>query len=358
MIQLNTHKVKCCRLLLAAFFLLIISATGKAETFELTMASSHPTTLPWVGVLSSHVVKNTNSRLEKMGSEDRVEWIESYGGALFGYKNTLEAVEDGITDAGWVGTLWEESKMPYQSITYYTPFVIDSLPTLMNIMNDLQVNVPEFSRAWEKRNMVFLGSSGVETYHLVTNFPVNSIDDLKGRKIIAPGPSGNWINALGAVPVNGALPTYYNQIQTGIADGVVTIITGYYANKLYEVAPYVTKIGLGSQFLGAFAINRDSWNKLSDDVRQVLSELGTEYSHIHAEEVERRYHNYLAELAKIPEVDIHELSASEKQRWISNLPNIVGVWADHLDGGSRVLDTYMQAVRDAGVTPGRDWDKE
>ena len=67
---------------------------------------------------------------------------------------------------------------------------------------------------------LFLGASGVETYHLMTNFPVNSIEDLKGRKILAPGPSANWIKHLGAVPVNGALPTYYNQVQTGVADGL------------------------------------------------------------------------------------------------------------------------------------------
>lgn len=34
-----------------------------AETLRLTMASSHPTTLPWVGVLSEHVVGRSNERL-------------------------------------------------------------------------------------------------------------------------------------------------------------------------------------------------------------------------------------------------------------------------------------------------------
>ena len=31
--------------------------------------------------------------------------------------NTLEAVEIGLTDMGWVGTLWELSKMPLQNVT-------------------------------------------------------------------------------------------------------------------------------------------------------------------------------------------------------------------------------------------------
>ena len=98
-----------------------------AETYKLTISASHPTVLPWVGQLSTLVVGESNKRLEAMGSEDRIEWTESYGGALYGFKDTLEAVGDGLTDAGWVGTLWEGSKMPLQNITYFTPFVSDDL---------------------------------------------------------------------------------------------------------------------------------------------------------------------------------------------------------------------------------------
>lgn len=336
-----------------------LAVTGAgAETFDLTMSSSHPTVLPWVGVLSSHIVAETNKRLEAMGSPDRVEWTESYGGALYGFQDTLEAVEDGITDAGWVGTLWEESKMPLQSVTYYTPFVIDSQPLLMEVMNELHDQVPAMREAWEKRNQVYLGASGVETYHLFTKFPVTSIDDLKGKKILAPGPAGNWIASLGAVPVDGSLTTYYNQLQTGVADGALTIISGFYPNKLYEVAPYTTLVGLGAHFIGGFAVNKDTWDGLSDDVRQVLTELGREYSRIHAEEVEARYEKFLNALKDNPGVTVTELSAAEKQRWIEALPNIAGDWASNVDGGPEVLSAYMETVRSKGVEPGRNWDQE
>ncbi|NKB16736.1 MAG: C4-dicarboxylate ABC transporter substrate-binding protein, partial [Sphingomonadales bacterium] len=81
--------------------------SAEAETYKLTMASSHPTTLPWVGKLSSVVVAQSNTRLEAMGSKDRIAWTEAYGGSLYNFKETLDAVSDGLTDAGWVGTLWE-----------------------------------------------------------------------------------------------------------------------------------------------------------------------------------------------------------------------------------------------------------
>ncbi len=343
---------------IAALALGTMATVAHAETYNLTMASSHPTVLPWVGQLSTLVVAESNNRLEAMGSEDRIEWTEAYGGSLYGFKDTLEAVGDGLTDAGWVGTLWEGSKMPLQNVTYFTPFVSDDLVGTLQIMNELHREVPALQEAWEDQNVVFLGASGVETYHLMTNFPVNSLEDLRGRKILAPGPSANWIKHLGAVPVNGALPTYYNQVQTGVADGMVVILTGAFPNKHYEVAPYVTLVGIGAQMTGGLGINKDVWDGLSDDVRQVLTELGEEYTVAHAEEVMARYETFLA---KLPEVGatVTELPGSDVAAWADTLPNLAADWvaANDDDGAAAVLSAYMDAVRAAGFDSRIDWSK-
>ncbi|CTQ69531.1 C4-dicarboxylate TRAP transporter substrate-binding protein [Roseibium alexandrii] len=342
--------------MLAALAAVAFSAAAQAETYNLTMASSHPTVLPWVGQLSTLVVGESNNRLEAMGSEDRIEWTEAYGGSLYGFKDTLEAVGDGLTDAGWVGTLWEGSKMPLQNMTYFTPFVSDDLVATLKIMNELHREVPALQKAWDDQNVVFLGASGVETYHLLTNFPVNSLKDLEGRKILAPGPSANWIKHLGAVPVNGALPTYYNQIQTGVADGMVVILTGAFPNKHYEVAPYVTLVGIGAQMTGGLGINKDVWDGLSDDVKNVLTELGEEYTVAHAEEVMARYQTFLG---KLPDAGatVTTLPAEDVVAWADGLPNLAKDWSDANagKGADEVLQAYMAKVRDAGLEPRIDW---
>ncbi|MEO9904019.1 C4-dicarboxylate TRAP transporter substrate-binding protein [Nisaea sp.] len=341
----------------AAAFALVASAAS-AETYKLTMASSHPTILPWVGKLSTLVVGESNKRLEAIGSSDRIEWTEAYGGSLFGFKDTLEAVGDGLTDAGWVGTLWEGSKMPLQNMTYFTPFVSDDLVATLKIMNEMHREVPQLKKAWEDQNVVFLGASGVETYHLFTNFPVTSLKDLEGRKILAPGPSANWIKSVGAVPVNGALPTYYNQIQTGVADGVVVIITGAFPNKHHEVAPYVTLVGMGAQMTGGLGINKDVWEGLSDDVRKVLIDLGEEYTVAHAEEVMARYEAFLAKLPGAG-AKVSKLPESEIQAWAAGLPDLAGDWAESNagKGAAEILSIYMDKVQDAGLAPRIDWSK-
>ena len=52
------------------------------QTFKLTIASSHPTTLPWVGLMSTLFVPEVNKRVEALGKGYKIEWKEAYGGQL------------------------------------------------------------------------------------------------------------------------------------------------------------------------------------------------------------------------------------------------------------------------------------
>ena len=340
----------------------LIAGAAQAETFRLTMASSHNTGLAWVGVMHTLVVPEANRRLEAIGSPHRIHWTESYGGSLYKYNHTLEAVEIGLTDIGWVGTLWELSKMPLQNVTYYTPFATDDYQLIYEVLNELHERVPALTEAWTGQNQHYLGASVLDTYHLMTNFPVDSIDDLNGKKILAPGPTAAWLEGTGAVAVDGGLTTYYTQISTGVADGVLTILTGAAPYRIQEVAPYVTLVGIGGQMMGGMSINLDTWNSLPADVQQVLGDLGTEYSRAEAAELGVRYARALETFRADPSVTVSELPPAEKQRWVDGLPNIAGRWVEFNEArgvpAGEVLRIYMDALRRQGAMPRRDWDVE
>ena len=70
---------------------------------------------------------------------------------------------------------------------------------------------------------------------------------------------------------------------------------------------------------GGLGINKDVWDELSDDVKQVLTELGEEYTVAHAKEVMARYDTFLA---KLPEAGatVTELPADEVAAWAAGLP--------------------------------------
>jgi len=351
--------------ILTPFLLFLMSAllagAVNAETIRLTIASSHNTALPWVGVMQSHVVTNANQRLKEAGSDYDIRWTEAYGGSLYKLDNTLEAVEIGLTDIGWVGTLWELSKMPLQNVTYFAPFATDDFQMIREIMNNLHDTMPALNQAWTAQNQYFLGGSVLDTYHLMTNFPVNSIADLRGKKILAPGVTSAWLEGTGAIAVEGGLTTYYTQIQTGVADGVIIIMTGAPPYRIHEVAPYITLVGIGGQLTGGMSVNLDTWNALPAEVQDVLSELGREYSQLVADELGVRYQNGLTSMSEDGAI-VSELSAAEKQLWIDAMPNIAGRWADAAEArgypARAVLDAYMQELRARGGTPMRQWDLE
>ena len=87
--------------------------------------------------------------------------------------------------------------------------------------------------------------AALESDHLWAKFPVRSLDDMKGKKLLAPGPSSNWIKQTAAVAVADDLRIHYNDIKTGVADGVVVLTTGAWDCKVLKLAPYMSKCNFG-----------------------------------------------------------------------------------------------------------------
>ena len=329
-----------------------------ADTVRLTIASSHPTTVPWVGAMHEHVVPETNRRLEAMGSPVRVNWTESYGGALFKFDKTLEAVEQGLTDIGWVGTLWEESKMPLQNVTYYAPFVSDDMPAMLRVMNEMHAEDAALTGAWEKQDAVYLGASGIETYHLISKQPVESVRQLQGLKVVSAGTVGVWLRGTGAAAVNAGLPGFYNMLKTGVADACLISHSGTYPFKLHEVAPYINRVSLGCMVTGAMAINRRVWRRLPEEVRVVLAELGREYSQVHGERL-MQIAGLFEEKMAAEGATITQMSDDARAEWANGLPDIAGEWATFNEGrglpAQAVLEDFLARMEAVGAAPLRDW---
>ena len=341
---------------IAAAMLLALPAA--ARDYKMTIGSSHPPVLPWTIPLRDLVVPISNKVLKDLGIPDTIRWTEAYGGALYDFNNTLEGVGDGLADIGWVGSLWEPAKQPLQNVAYYSPFVTGDFRALMEVQDQLMDRVPAFAAEWTKHNTVYLGAQVADTYHLVTKFPVKSLEDIKGKKLLAPGAIASRVVGTGAIPVDAGLPVFYNMLQTGVADGAVILITGVLPFKLHEVAPYITKVDLGAVFSGALAMNKKTWDSLPPHMKVLFRMLGREYALRTAELVAQREAGAWAALSKMPNVTITELPAAERVKWANALPDVSGDWARRNgDAGREVLKIFMEEARKRGAKPLREWDK-
>ena len=195
----------------------------------------------------------------------------------------------------------------------------------------------------------------------MTNFPVASIADLQGKKIGAPGPAVNWLEGTGAVGVSGNLTTYYNEIKTGVYDGVIVFASAALPGKLHEVAPYITRVGFGAQYAGGIAANKDWFDGLDPVVQKALKEAAALDREAYHEDLDASVVKFLG-LMESQGATISAVDQAFRKEWAEGMDNVARTWAERLDAdgidGTGVLKTYMDEMREAGATPVRDWDRE
>lgn len=334
-----------------------LSFPALADEIKVTVVNGHPPVFLWVKHLTETFIPAVNKALE--GSGHTFNWTEAYGGTLAAVGGELEAIEDGLAEIGVVPTVFEPTSLPLQNVTYYTPFGTPDARIVIDAIDKLHQTIPGMIESWEKYNAQYLGGGfAIDNYFLMTNFPVKSVDDLKGHKIGAPGPAVNWLEGTGAVGVAGNLTTYYNDIQTGVFDGTIVFGTAAAPAKLQEVAPYITVTNFGSNYAGSLVANKDWFDAQPDAVKEALKVGAKAYTDAYIAEQGARVAAAM-ETLKAGGATITELSEEERAKWAAALPQIADTWAKDADGqglaGSEVLSSYIRLLKDAGVTLPRDW---
>lgn len=251
----------------AAFF--GVAQTATAADFNATIAAGHPPVFRWVKMMPEAFIPAVKEELAT--SENSMSFSEQYGGAIAGVGEELEAVEAGLAEIGVCSSLFDPAKLALQNVTYYTPFVSDDARTISEFMAKMQRENAGMIQSWADNGVVYLGGAvAIDDYMIMSDFPINSLEDFKGRKIAGGGPTVNWLSGTGAVGVSGNLTTFYNDLKTGVYDGVMVFASAALPGKLYEVAPYVLRAKLGAQFSGAIFANQSWFEGLPADVQAAL----------------------------------------------------------------------------------------
>lgn len=336
-----------------------ICGAASAKDFSITLAAGHPPITKGVSLLHDFFIPEVNKRLKPLGHS--ITWNEAYGGSLVGVNEVLEGVENGITDFGYVPTLFEADKLPLQQITYVTPFGSADVVTLTKVMDALYAKAPEMNAAWAKYNQKVLATVVADNYVLLTTFPWTDVKELKGHKIATGGLATNWLRGTGAVPLSGSLPEYYNAVKTGLAEGIIIFESGIAPYKFYEVAPRIAKINYGTQAASALSVNLDVWKQFPPEMQKVIEEVAHEYQ-IKAAEGYQMLAETSLKKAVAGGATITDFPADARKAYAAAMPNIAKEWASNLDKrgvpASKVLATYLEAAKAAGVVYARDWLKD
>lgn len=174
-----------------------------------------------------------------------------------------------------------------------------------------------------------------------------TLDNLRGLKVLSGSKIGSEVvRALGGAPLSLPIDEYYEALQRGTADGVVTPWTAFQPFKLAEVTHFHLDMPLGSA-AGYVFMARKEWNTLPEAARKILLANSGEaesraFGHFW-DNVEREGR---ATTLKKPNQTLLHLTAAQKKNWDERLSAIPQEWAKSVPGGEKVLATYRKLLSD------------
>jgi len=126
--------------------------------------------------------------------------------------------------------------------------------------------------------------------------------------------------------------------------------------RVYEVAPHLTRVGIGAMYFGGIAANKDFFDGLPEEVQTAVLAAGKSTSLAHGAYVTEQANTAIGKMVA-ERLEISELPEDGKKKWVESLPNIVGPWlASNGEGATTLPKAYFAELRARGVTPLRDRD--
>lgn len=342
--------------LVAAATCLALGLSGgvQAKTYTLRIASGHPTANTYIQLMHEFFVPEVTKRVAAE-TQDKVAFIEGWGGAMVKTNDTLEGVQSGIIDLGGYNTGFEPSKLPLHAFQVMLPFGPMDSDMSVKVARTVYDKVPYMSKVFEdKYNQKLLALIADEGYNIGTTFPWSKVSELKGRKIAGAGLNLKWLEFAGATPVQSTLPEAYTAMQTGVYDGWVMFPSGWTKFKLTDVAKYYTLVGFGAETWHVLTINRDSLKRLPKNIQDIIIKVAREYEDLTGTVNKRDYDSDIAKLKEAGAV-VRSVPDSVRQEWAESLKHWPQQQATALDKQGLPATEVLNLALDTAEQLGYKW---
>lgn len=250
----------------------------------------------------------------------------------------LAAVRDKTSEMSLIAPGYYQADLPItRGLDWY--FRMQRADALQQVCRDVYAAYEPLQKEWEQRHKSKV-MYWTNWYHapLVTREPINSIADIKGKRIRGYGVATEVIERLGGTAVPMAAPEVYTALERGVLDGVYGFdFSTSVAYKLHEIAPYFTDIGDGPHAPSATIMNLQFWESLPEDVKAVANQIVNEiYAGKYAEIYEATAREYLktarSEGAKFSRLSDDEIAKAKAlvqpmqvEGWVKNVATPAGI---------------------------------
>lgn len=199
---------------------------------------------------------------EKTGGEIS---FEIFAGTLGGEKDLIESMALGSLDiynGAYTGT--DEFDI------LYSPYFFRDAEHAKAVMAS-EIGTMASDALSAKYDAKLLGVGRLGSYNLMIKEPIETLADLKGRKIRAPQIKGciEALNFFGAIPTPIPFNEVYLSLQSGIVDGVLTALNPAVQFKFYEVCKHVVVPDFGLA-LDKEVISNAAWGSMSGEQQEIM----------------------------------------------------------------------------------------
>lgn len=249
------------------------------------------------------------AELEKR-TDGRIKIRYFAGGSLLKAPGIYNGVVSGIADIGFAHIEYTPGRFPVTGACEL-PLGYPSAWVSNQVANDFYNKFQP--KEWDGVHILWMHSSNPNV--VICKKPVRKLEDLKGLTIRAPGIVGNTVAALGATPAPTPMMEVYDAMAKGVIDGVNTPFETLKSFRFAEVAKHVTASWqVGNLYTFYVAMNKNSYNKLTPDLKEIFDRLCGEFK----ERFALMWNLIDAEGKEFAEkkgVEIIELSPQEAARW-------------------------------------------
>lgn len=295
----------------------------------------------------------------KKRSNGRLDFQLFWSSSLAPPKGQLELIQRGAVDIQKTCTLYFPGKFVISHFEYSFPFNPTDPALVTKAKRQIYEEFEAKRDEYKKFNTIMLANHVAPYYQLLANTPISKVEDLNGLKIGMIGRwFGKWLEPVGVVPVVMPAGERYVSLQSGVIDADLLWLDLQFAFSNYEQAKYIVPIPFGSFVPEDLMMNLDSYNKLPEDLQQLLLDVGKESELYIAEYLEKRRSEVMQQMQD-KGLEVINFPQEEIVKWAKIIPDTPAVWAEEATKagapGWEIAKRWQEITTELGHNWPREW---
>ncbi|MFZ1060853.1 MAG: TRAP transporter substrate-binding protein [Candidatus Rokuibacteriota bacterium] len=268
--------------LLAALTIWMLVLAGwsgaAAQTRELTLGNVNP---------AKHGTTQTSQQfIDKLAelTGGKVKVVHHHSGALGGEREVAQQIQLGTVDFGPITTAPLATLVPEMSV-FQLPYIFRDYQHVYAALDGSDTIRKYYEAILDKKGFKLLGFIAAGYRGIYGHYPINSIADVKGKKIRVQEDKilVATFKALGMISTPIAFPEVATSLQTKVIDFAEGGINTFYHNKFYDIVKYVADVRHTHQAV-ALIMSKASWAKQDAATQKAITEAAR-----HAEQWNRKF---------------------------------------------------------------------